>query len=107
MAGCLDVCCCFACGLSLIEAMIRLALLQCDMPIPTVRAEHGTYLDIFKSLLRKSLERTRPHLQVDWILDGYDVVSGEYPSDQKIKEYDAILISGSCMCCFLSMIMSF
>lgn len=77
--------------------MLRLALLLCDTPIESVRSTHGTYLDIFRSLLENSLERTRPGAQVDWSLDGYDVVQQDYPTDNKLAQYDAVLISGSGM----------
>lgn len=83
--------------------MVRLALLQCDTPVPAVKDEYGTYLDIFRALLTSSLERTRPGQAIEWSLDGYDVVLGEYPTDDKVKEYDGILLSGSCMLSLLSL----
>lgn len=75
--------------------MLKLALLLCDTPNPVVLSVHGTYLDIFRSLLKNSLLRTRPGKEVDWVLDGYDVVQQVYPTDAQLGEYDAILISGS------------
>jgi hypothetical protein len=77
--------------------MLRFALLLCDTPIPAVRSMHGTYIDIFRTMLQRSLERTRPGLKADWELDGYDVVEQEYPSENKLLQYDVILISGSGM----------
>lgn len=77
--------------------MLRFALLICDTPITAVRSVHGTYLDIFRTLLQRSLERTRPGSYPSWELDGYGVVEQEYPSDGKLMQYDAILISGSGM----------
>lgn len=77
--------------------MWRFALLLCDTPIPAVRSVYGTYIDIFRTMLQTSLERTRPGVKVHWELDGYDVVEQEYPSEDKLLQYDAILISGSGM----------
>lgn len=48
-------------------------------------------------MLQRSLRQTRPGSNLEWQLDGYDVVGQEYPSDNRLAEYDAILISGSCM----------
>ena len=77
--------------------MLRFALLLCDTPIPAVRSRYGTYLDIFRTMLQRSLERTRSGSNLEWELDGYDVIGQEYPSDDLLAQYDAILISGSGM----------
>jgi len=74
---------------------IRLALLLCDTPIPSVRSVHGTYLDIFRKLLQTSLAQSLESPQREFELDGYDVVLGKYPSEGQLSQYDGILISGS------------
>ncbi|KAF8317674.1 class I glutamine amidotransferase-like protein [Clavulina sp. PMI_390] len=75
--------------------MIKLAILLCDTPVPSVKSQYGNYVDIFRTMLESSLERTRPESSIEWSLDGYDVVQQEYPTDNKLAQYDAVLISGS------------
>lgn len=72
----------------------KLALLICDTPIPTVKAEHGSYRDIFHELLKSSLPKKRG-LPQKFTLDGFDVVNGEYPTKRQLEGYQGILISGS------------
>ncbi|CAE6489221.1 unnamed protein product [Rhizoctonia solani] len=79
---------------------LNLALLICDTPIPTVQAAHGTYLDIFRTHLQKSLESTLESQaqaidSVQFTLDGYDVVKQDYPDDAKLETYDGIVLTGS------------
>ena len=71
--------------------MVRLALLICDTPIPAVKETHGNYLDVFSRLFRQSL----PDPQVEFSLDGFDVVKEEYPSLD--AGYDGVVITGSGM----------
>lgn len=75
--------------------MPRLGLLICDTPKPNVLSVHGSYKEIFHSLLKNSLERTRPGEHVEWTLDGFDVVNQVYPPPDDIDSYDGFLISGS------------
>ena len=75
--------------------MLRFALLACATLIPAIESKYGTYLDIFHIMLQTSLHRTLPGSNLEWQLDGYDVVGQKYPSDNRLAEYDAILISGS------------
>ncbi|KAL5504984.1 hypothetical protein ACEPAH_7647 [Sanghuangporus vaninii] len=77
---------------------IKLALLLCDTPVPAVLSAKGTYLDVFRELLRLSYPSSRPENEqspLPFILDGFDVVSAqEYPDLDK-GEYSGVLISGS------------
>ncbi|KAF5366183.1 hypothetical protein D9758_005672 [Tetrapyrgos nigripes] len=67
-----------------------IALLICDTPLPSVIVEHGDYHKIFSVLLKKSLP------DHDFILDSYDVVHKmEYPDDEKLDEYDCVMLTGS------------
>ena len=74
---------------------IRLALLECDTPPDPIKAQRGTYKDIFFDLLKASLFLPG----VDFTLDGYDVVKAQvYPDTAKTEDeggYRGILISGS------------
>jgi GMP synthase-like glutamine amidotransferase len=70
--------------------VLRLALLICDTPLPSVVQTHGDYLAIFTRFFKASL----PDPQVEFSLDGFDVVNKqEYPPLD--TEYDGIVISGS------------
>jgi hypothetical protein len=75
-------------------APIRLALLLCDTPHPSVLAVHGTYVDIFRRHLKTSLDHSELP-PPEWSLDGYDVVKGHYPSHEELSKFHGILISGS------------
>ncbi len=75
---------------------IKLALLMCDTPIPSVREEFGTYLDIF----RTQLSLSNPDQSFPFTLDAFDVVGAqEYPDlNAPVSDgdgYRGILISGS------------
>jgi len=81
---------------------LRLALLICDTPIPSVRERYGTYLDIFRSFLQNALSaniKDSPTSQaVDFTLEGFNVIEGEYPKPEDFVGPDAfngILITGS------------
>lgn len=79
---------------------LNLALLICDTPVPAVVAAHGTYLEIFRTHLQKSLQsllqaKHQDPNSVQFTLDGYDVVKEAYPSDDKLARYDGIVITGS------------
>ncbi|KAF8576341.1 class I glutamine amidotransferase-like protein [Ramaria rubella] len=70
--------------------VLRLALLICDTPVPSVVAVHGDYLAIFTRFFKASL----PDSRVEFSLDGFDVVHRqEYPS--LVAGYDGIIITGS------------
>ncbi|KAF9223199.1 class I glutamine amidotransferase-like protein [Gyrodon lividus] len=79
-------------------AALRLALLMCDTPMPSVKTVHGDYRQIFETLLASSLAPINAsksgQAQVTFTLDGYDVVTEmAYPPDA--EEYACLLISGS------------
>ncbi|KAG8409546.1 hypothetical protein J3459_017373 [Metarhizium acridum] len=69
----------------------RLAVLECDTPVPNVEKERGSYGAIFESLLSKGLVQGAKN--VDFCLLRYDVVQHQkYP---ELGEVDGILITGS------------
>lgn len=77
----------------------HLAILECDTPVDAVKAEYGTYGDIFKKFLLAGWQHAgcdaastkgRPLTFSTW-----DVVDGsEYPD---VAEIDGLLITGSRM----------
>ncbi|KAL5521075.1 hypothetical protein ACEPAG_8997 [Sanghuangporus baumii] len=77
---------------------IKLALLLCDTPVPAVLAAKGTYLDVFRELLRlsyPSFKLENEQSPSPFILDGFDVVSAQEYPDLNKGEYSGVLISGS------------
>ncbi|KAM0746901.1 class I glutamine amidotransferase-like protein [Meredithblackwellia eburnea MCA 4105] len=89
---------------------LHLIILLADTPIPSVKEHHGTYHDIFSTLFRNSiksiehaihnsshLDLNPPHHDDRYSLtvESWDTVQGEFPSEERIKEVDAVLITGS------------
>ncbi|CAE6468577.1 unnamed protein product [Rhizoctonia solani] len=79
---------------------LNLALLICDTPLPAVKTAHGTYLDIFRTHLQKSLQsvlesKGQPTDSVQFTLHGYDVVHQVYPDEAKLETYDGVVLTGS------------
>lgn len=75
---------------------LKLALLLCDTPMPSVLAEHGDYTSIFTNLFRNSLPKDAG---IDFQLDPYDVRGKlEYPEDSQFEgedAYKAVILTGS------------
>ncbi|KAF8837399.1 class I glutamine amidotransferase-like protein [Paxillus ammoniavirescens] len=79
-------------------AALRLAILMCDTPMPSLKAVYGDYRQIFQMLLTSSLAPINAsksgQAQVTFTLVGYDVVTEmAYPPEE--EGYDGLLISGS------------
>ena len=75
---------------------LRIAVLECGIPLPATKAKYGTYGGVFTSLLQAGADALQyPGLSSTSGLDitKWDVVSAqEYP---KLADIDAILITGS------------
>lgn len=78
---------------------LRIAVLECDTPVPNTNAKYGGYAGVFKSLLRKTAralnepEKLDPETGLE--ISQFDVVNGdEYP---KLEDVDAVLLTGSSM----------
>lgn len=73
---------------------LRLAILECDVPIQPVLAARGTYGDIFEKVLDQSVhehEKRQDGLEIE--ISKWDVVNGvKYPN---MNEIDGLLITGS------------
>lgn len=66
----------------------RIAVLECDTPMPDIIAKYGTYGDIFRHLLSQG-DIGIAELEIST----WDVVAGfEFPG---LADMDAILLSGS------------
>lgn len=71
----------------------RLAILECDTPIDSVRERRGTYGDIFANILRTALKGLPNHSTVEPLFTSWDVVDKqEYPN---LEQADGILLTGS------------
>ncbi|KAE9402593.1 hypothetical protein BT96DRAFT_543070 [Gymnopus androsaceus JB14] len=80
---------------------VSIALLICESLIPLIGTEHGDQPKIFEDMMRKSFPKSQLSLDalddVDYLtMDSYDVVHKmEYPSEEQIDGYDAVMCSGS------------
>lgn len=75
--------------------LLRLASFDCDIPVPNVYAERGYYSDIFETLLRKAAKSELSGVPVDIRVKRYDCMRGELPSEDELKEFDGIILTGS------------
>jgi hypothetical protein len=74
---------------------LRIAILECDVPLPKTTAEYGGYGGVFEALLRpaaKALGLPDTALEIT----KWNILAEEdkYP---KLEDIDAILITGSSM----------
>ncbi len=72
---------------------LRIAILECDTPVPAVAEKYSTYGRVFTILLESAASGLGLSPTKDLELSAFDVVTAqEYPDLDKI---DAVLISGS------------
>lgn len=72
---------------------LRIAILECDTPLPDIIAKYGRYGRIFSTLLESAADGLGLSPKKDLVLSGFDVVDKqEYPN---LEDIDAVLISGS------------
>lgn len=75
----------------------KLIIFLCDTPIQTVKSQFGTYHDIFSTLFKRSLDQEAEARseRLGLEIESYDVVKGEYPTDEALKAADGVLLTGS------------
>ncbi|CEI60503.1 hypothetical protein FVEN_g10005 [Fusarium venenatum] len=75
---------------------LRIAVLECDTPFPSVLEKRGPYGDVFRTLLDKGLKHETlgdKVKDVNYEISRWDVVTAqEYP---EIEEVDGFLLTGS------------
>ena len=72
---------------------LRIAILECDTPVPAVVEQYGKYGRIFSTLLESAAQGLGLSPTKDLDLSVFDVVTAqEYPN---LENIDAVLISGS------------
>lgn len=74
---------------------LRIAILECDTPIPPIKEQLGGYGDIFTRLLNKGLEASQDVTVEFAEISKWHVVDNPVYPDP--NEYDAFLLSGSSM----------
>ncbi len=74
---------------------LHIAVLDCDIPVPNVYAERGTYSDIFETLLRNAATKCRGLPKLNLQFSAYDCMQGQLPSLKDLNGIDAIIITGS------------
>jgi GMP synthase-like glutamine amidotransferase len=73
---------------------LRIAILECDTPLPGTVKNYGSYGGVFTALLRSAASSLSPPLpESDLVLSAYDVVKQIYPPS--LDDIDGILITGS------------
>lgn len=77
---------------------LRIAVLECDTPIPPVVAKFGVYGDIFEDLLKRGLEASTSTAEIE-VSKWHVVENPVYPNP---NECDALLLTGSSMVPFLA-----
>jgi hypothetical protein len=83
---------------------LRIAVLECDVPLPNIQQRHGNYGKIFTTLLTKAAKVLSARgTSLELHVQGFDVINHVYPdnldgTDKDKPKWDAILISGSSMC---------
>jgi hypothetical protein len=74
---------------------LRIATLDCDIPVPSVYAKRGLYSDIFETLLRDAAASLLDLPELNLQFRKYDCVRGNVPSEADLRDVDAVLITGS------------
>ncbi|KAG9243171.1 class I glutamine amidotransferase-like protein [Calycina marina] len=74
---------------------LKIAILDCDTPVPNVHSKFGKYSDIFVALLKDASVLTDGLPELDLNFSIYDSVLGRVPSDKDLKNIDGIIMTGS------------
>lgn len=76
--------------------VLRVAVLDCDTPVPDVHYWRGLYSDIFTKLLRDAAAQVTDLADLDIRSRRYDCMLGELPTEEDLAETDAVILTGSC-----------
>ncbi|KAI5476745.1 GMP synthase [Pseudohyphozyma bogoriensis] len=87
---------------------LLLLVLLADTPLPGVVSKHGTYAEIFTSLFRNSIHLAENEAAAQGVAqtkgdkdryelttESYDVVNGHFPTEERVRQADGLLITGS------------
>lgn len=73
---------------------IHVALLICGGLSGPVLAANGDYYEVYTRFLKNSLP---PGSNTELVIHGFEVKEMKYPEDNKLSEYDMIMLTGSGM----------
>lgn len=84
-------------------APLRIAVLECDTPLPPIDDRYGGYTGVFTTLLKASAKALNKPEQLDpendLVISQWDIVNADkYPN---LEDIDAVLLTGSSRCCFI------
>jgi len=72
---------------------LRIAILECDTPLPSTESRYHGYGGVFTALFKSSAEKLDLDLETDFQISKWDIVDGTtYP---KLEDIDAVLLTGS------------
>jgi GMP synthase-like glutamine amidotransferase len=72
---------------------LRIAILECDTPVPEVHKRYNGYGGVFSTLLKSSAKTLHLDPETDLEITAFNIVDDDkYP---KLEDVDAILLSGS------------
>ncbi|EPY49677.1 amidotransferase [Schizosaccharomyces cryophilus OY26] len=75
----------------------RLAIFNADLPMAPVRHNYGDYADMFKNMFTRAAACYDS--SIDFCFSTYNVYKEDiYPSEEELRELDAIAITGSKFC---------
>jgi hypothetical protein len=76
--------------------VLRIAILECEKPLPKAQAARGSFGDIFHNFFAQGLQGLGPEAAAaDVRLDvsKWDTMAGDYP---QIEDVDVFALTGSC-----------
>ncbi|TVY14058.1 putative glutamine amidotransferase-like protein [Lachnellula arida] len=79
------------------KSCLRIAILDCDTPVPNVYSERGLYSDIFAALLRDAASTSPELSELKLEFSKYDSVLGQFPSLEEFPTLNGVIITGSGM----------
>jgi hypothetical protein len=69
----------------------RIAVLECDTVIDTIKETRGLYGDIFRDLINRGVSSSEG-FEASFEVSSWDVMQGKFPAD---GDFDGLLLSGS------------
>jgi len=76
--------------------LLRVAILDCDTPVPSIVSSQGLYSNIFSNLFQDTVKALPGLGDLEFKFTTYDAVKGGLPSEKELLELDGIVITGSC-----------
>jgi hypothetical protein len=74
---------------------LKIAILDCDIPVPNVYAARNYYSDIFATLLRDAAAQSPDFKGLKLEFTRYDSMKGKEPSHDELQNLDGVIVTGS------------